>query len=274
MSSAAKSGRGSFPSISGTDRFWLSLVNRKSGSEPDFLNAGKDRLRRPVGRRPRGARCGDRARHRDRRLVPARPARREPLLGRLRAAVHDLRRRREQVPDHHSDPLQPAQGLYTACVDPRGIRPLVGRVPEDEAMNRPVDLDLRALGPAWSALRKASGNRIGPIRARAQYERMYRLLQSLVEIVGDDERHELADLLDLVGDLIEAYESAHVEIPDTEPPAVLRLLMEQHGLKQRDLPDIAPQSVISEILAGKRRINARQAKALAGRFGVSAAVFL
>src|SRR5438876_9772516 len=103
------------------------------------------------------------------------------------------------------------KGLYTACVDPRGIRPLVGRVPEDEAMNRPVDLNLRALGPAWSALRKASGNRIGPIRTRAQYERMYRLLQSLVEIVGDDERHELADLLDLVGDLIEAYESAHVE---------------------------------------------------------------
>src|SRR5882762_5129205 len=114
MSSAAKSGRGSFPSISGTDRFWLRLVNRKSGSEPDSL--------------------------------------------------------------------QPAQGLYTACVDPRGIRPLVGRVPEDEAMNRPVDLDLRALGPAWSALRKASGNRIGPIRTGAQYERMYRLLQSLVEI--------------------------------------------------------------------------------------------
>src|ERR1700694_913080 len=43
-------------------------------------------------------------------------------------------------------------------------------VPKDEAMNRPVDLDLRALGPAWSALRKASGNRIGPIRTRAQYE--------------------------------------------------------------------------------------------------------
>src|SRR2546428_591651 len=81
-------------------------------------------------------------------------------------------------------------------------------------------------------------------------------------------------IFDLVGDLIGAYESAHVEIPDAEPPAVLRLLMEQHGLKQQDLPDIAPQSVISEILAGKRRINARQAKALAGRFGVSAAVFL
>jgi len=141
-------------------------------------------------------------------------------------------------------------------------------------MNRPDDLDPRALGPAWAALRKASGNRLGPIRTRAQYERMWRLLQRLVDVVGDDERHELADLLDLVGDLVEAWEASHVEIPEAEPRAVLRLLMEQHGLKQGDLAEIASQSVISEILAGKRRVNARQAKALAGRFAVSAAVFL
>jgi HTH-type transcriptional regulator/antitoxin HigA len=141
-------------------------------------------------------------------------------------------------------------------------------------MNRPVDLDLRALGPAWRALRKASGNRIGPIRTRAQYERMLRLLRTLVDEVGDDERHPLADLLHLVGDLVEAWESSRVDIPEAEPRAVLQLLMEQQGLKQGDLGEIATQSVISEILAGKRRINARQAKALAGRFGVSAAVFL
>lgn len=141
-------------------------------------------------------------------------------------------------------------------------------------MNRPNDLDPRALGPAWVALRKASGNRIGPIRTRAQYERMSRLLQTLVDEVGDNERHRLADLLDLVGDLVAAWEASHIDIPEAEPRAVLRLLMEQHSLKQGDLSDIAPQSVVSEILAGKRRINARQAKALAGRFGVSAAVFL
>ncbi len=141
-------------------------------------------------------------------------------------------------------------------------------------MNRPDDLDLRALGPAWTARRKASGNRLGPIRTRAQYERMSRLLQTLVDVVGDGERHDLADLLDLVGDLVEAWEAVHVEIPEAEPRAVLRLLMGQHGLKQGDLAEIAAQSVISEILAGKRRVNARQAKALADRFAVSAAVFL
>jgi HTH-type transcriptional regulator/antitoxin HigA len=51
--------------------------------------------------------------------------------------------------------------------------------------------------------------------------------------------------------------------------------MEQHGLKQADLrKEIGTQGVVSEILSGNRQINARQAKALAKRFGVSPAVFL
>lgn len=49
---------------------------------------------------------------------------------------------------------------------------------------------------------------------------------------------------------------------------------DQHGLKQGDLAEeIGGQSVGSEVLNGKRAINARQAKALAGRFGV-ATVFI
>jgi HTH-type transcriptional regulator / antitoxin HigA len=59
------------------------------------------------------------------------------------------------------------------------------------------------------------------------------------------------------------------------PREVLRLLMEKNGLKQIDLADeIGRQSVVSEILSGKREINARQARALAARFGVSAAAFI
>jgi HTH-type transcriptional regulator/antitoxin HigA len=51
--------------------------------------------------------------------------------------------------------------------------------------------------------------------------------------------------------------------------------MDLHSLKQTDLAaEIGGQSVVSDILNGKREINARQAKALAARFGVSAGVFL
>jgi HTH-type transcriptional regulator / antitoxin HigA len=51
--------------------------------------------------------------------------------------------------------------------------------------------------------------------------------------------------------------------------------MEQHGLKQVDLKaELGSQGVVSEILNGKREINARQARALARRFGVMPMAFI
>ena len=51
--------------------------------------------------------------------------------------------------------------------------------------------------------------------------------------------------------------------------------MEQHDLRQSDLTELfGSQSNISEVLNGKREINARQVQALGSRFGVSPAVFI
>jgi len=78
-----------------------------------------------------------------------------------------------------------------------------------------------------------------------------------------------------VGQLVEDYEDQHHPIPEAEPREALRLLMEQNDLKQTDLADeIGVQSVVSEILSRKREINARQAKALATRFGLACGVHL
>jgi HTH-type transcriptional regulator/antitoxin HigA len=55
---------------------------------------------------------------------------------------------------------------------------------------------------------------------------------------------------------------------------VLKALMDEHGLSQRDLPEIGSQGVVSEILRGKRTLNVRQVAALAKRFAVSPAVFI
>jgi HTH-type transcriptional regulator/antitoxin HigA len=64
-------------------------------------------------------------------------------------------------------------------------------------------------------------------------------------------------------------------MPDAAPADVLRALMEANGLRQLDLaPIFGAQSNVSEILNGKRQINARQARALGQRFGVSAAAFV
>jgi len=138
-----------------------------------------------------------------------------------------------------------------------------------------LPLDPAVIASAWRSLQKALPVPLTPIRTEAQLEELTALMHSLVDLVGDDEHHELADFLDLVGQLIEDYETEHHPVPEAEPRAVLRFLMERHGLKQTDLSaEIGGQSVVSEILAGKREINARQAKALAVRFGVSAAVFI
>jgi len=128
------------------------------------------------------------------------------------------------------------------------------------------------IAAAWTQLRDRT--HIAVIRSQAEYERMSRLLDMLVDEVGDDESHALASLMELVGSLVEQYEASRVSLPDLPPREVLRFLMTQHNLGQADLKELGSQGVVSEILSGKREINARQAKALAGRFGVSAASFL
>ena len=131
------------------------------------------------------------------------------------------------------------------------------------------------IAPAWHAFQSVLPVKIGTIRNDADYERVVAFMNSLLDVVGDDEAHELADLLDLVGQLVEDYEGTRHVIPDAAPHDVLRFLLDQHGLMQSDLAsEIGGQSVVSDILSGKRAINARQAKALAVRFGVSAVAFL
>jgi HTH-type transcriptional regulator/antitoxin HigA len=97
----------------------------------------------------------------------------------------------------------------------------------------------------------------------------------LLDVVGANEQHPLAGLLDVLAELVSAYEAREVPLPDAEPHDVLRLLMEANGLTQTELAaEVGGQPVVSAILSGKRRINARQASALAARFGVSPAAFI
>jgi len=136
-----------------------------------------------------------------------------------------------------------------------------------------AEINTNAIAPIWNDLQQRLG--LTPIHSKAQYNRMVQLMNSLVDEVGGNEKHPLADLLEIVGDIIAVYEDRHYPIADAEPREVLRLLMEQNNLQQKDLAaELGSQSVVSEILSGKRAINARQAKELAARFSVSAGAFL
>jgi HTH-type transcriptional regulator/antitoxin HigA len=82
-------------------------------------------------------------------------------------------------------------------------------------------------------------------------------------------------LLELLSFLVESYEDEHYPINEASPNEVLKFLMEQNDLKQKDLlPIFGSSGIASEVVNGKRAISKTQAKALAQRFGISAEVFI
>ena len=109
---------------------------------------------------------------------------------------------------------------------------------------------------------------------KKEYERLVNLLDSLIDEVGNDEKHPLTSLMETIGSFIEIYESQHVDEIEGNPIDTLNFLMVEHGLKQSDLTEIGSQGVVSEILSGKRQLNVRQIKMLSTRFKVSPAVFI
>ncbi|MDI6768345.1 MAG: hypothetical protein QMD04_01560 [Anaerolineales bacterium] len=112
------------------------------------------------------------------------------------------------------------------------------------------------------------------IRNEREYNAAVERMNDLLDEVGTDETHPLYSLLDTLGTLIHAYEAERYPIPTASGADVLRLLMEEHGLTQADLPEVGSQGVVSETLSGKRELNVRQIRALSERFKVSAAVFV
>lgn len=111
-------------------------------------------------------------------------------------------------------------------------------------------------------------------RNAAEYEALAVSVDELLAIVGDDEDHPLMSLVTCLGDLIEQYDSSSRARPYASGEQVLRHLMAEHGLKQGDLPELGTQSVVSELLAGKRKLNLRQVRFLVGRFAVPAHAFI
>jgi len=124
----------------------------------------------------------------------------------------------------------------------------------------------------WMPFKETIG--VTKVHSEADYEQISATVQALLEEIGDAEAHPLADVLDWLADQMQAYEDENVPIPDAEPREVLRFLMDQHGLKQEDLTDCAPQSRISDILNGRRAVSKEIAKKFARRFNVSADLFL
>ena len=111
--------------------------------------------------------------------------------------------------------------------------------------------------------------------SEVEYGRLVAALDEVLDAGGADENHELASLAERMGDLVAAYEDAHVpELNLADGVAVLDYLMDQHGLRQADLPEIGNQSAVSQVLNRRRELTLPQLRKLSARFGLPIEAFL
>jgi HTH-type transcriptional regulator/antitoxin HigA len=79
-----------------------------------------------------------------------------------------------------------------------------------------------------------------------------------------------AEAIDLLTLLVERYEREHYPIPAADPISVVRFLIEQQGLTQRDLiPQFGSESAVSMFLSGERKLTVQQIRNLSARFNLS-----
>ena len=124
------------------------------------------------------------------------------------------------------------------------------------------------------ALNECDYNDLYPLKI-IKNKRDYKLALKSLEAVFDETSGNLAEYAETLTVLIEHYESENFPIKDSNGIEMLKFLMTQNGLKQKDLVGIVgAKSSVSEILSGKRPLNLQHLRALANKFNVRPATFI
>jgi HTH-type transcriptional regulator / antitoxin HigA len=83
------------------------------------------------------------------------------------------------------------------------------------------------------------------------------------------------EAIELLTLLVERYEEEHYSVPKADPVSIVRFLLEQQHLTQRDLvPQFGSESAVSMFLTGQRNLTLEQVRKLSTRFKLSADVFI
>jgi len=130
-------------------------------------------------------------------------------------------------------------------------------------------MDAPVLKKSWPAVENYLS-----IHNKHDYDLAVSMLNQLLDEVGSNEKHPLYGFLEVLGIIIENYETEHYNLDGTTGTDALKYLMQEHDLRQDDLPEIGSQGVVSEILNGKRQLNIGQIQRLSERFKVSPAAFI
>jgi HTH-type transcriptional regulator / antitoxin HigA len=113
-----------------------------------------------------------------------------------------------------------------------------------------------------------------PLRTDADLNGAVSIIDSLID--QDDLSAPEQDYLDVLSDLVEAYEAEAVPMIPVGDAEMLRFLIEQKGVTQSETATEAgiAESTISEVLSGKRKLNRTQIGKLARFFHIEPGAFL
>ena len=111
-----------------------------------------------------------------------------------------------------------------------------------------------------------------PIKSEEDLEKVQNIVDSLLdkEKLTEDEE----DYLYLLGMLIEEYEEKQDLVPDIHGIELIKALMVELDMKQKDLiPIFKTESIVSDVLKGKRKMTVEHIQKSAELFRLSPAVF-
>ncbi len=111
-----------------------------------------------------------------------------------------------------------------------------------------------------------------PIKSEEELEATQDIIDQLLdqEKLSQDEK----DYLNVLGTLVYEYEQKQEPIPDIYGVELLKVLMQDNNLRQKDLvPIFKTESIVSDVLKGKRELTKRHIEELSKFFHVSPSVF-
>jgi HTH-type transcriptional regulator/antitoxin HigA len=109
--------------------------------------------------------------------------------------------------------------------------------------------------------------------SRRQFRETQAVIDSLIDKPGRLTPAE-SQYLATLGTLIHEYEDRTIQIMPLPEGEMIRFLLGERGLRQKDLaPVFGAESIVSAVLNGRRKLNRRHIERLAAFFQVSPAVF-
>lgn len=111
-----------------------------------------------------------------------------------------------------------------------------------------------------------------PIRSSEELQAVQKVIDQLIDRpqLSTDEQ----DYLNVLGTLVYEYENKQVKLPDTHGVELLKALLVEFGLRQKDLvPIFKTESIVSEVLNGRRNLTVEHIQALANFFHISPNAF-